>query len=57
MFRSKFIIFLALSIIFLFPVVKSIPYVSVVFWFLGLGIITTAFIQTLIEQIKSSNID
>ncbi len=60
MFRSKLtivLVLLAIGVMFLLPVVKSIPYVSVTLWFLGLGIIIMAFIQTLIDQIKSNKID
>ena len=57
MFRSKFLmilVLLAIGIMFLLPIVKSNPYISVALWFLGLAIIIMAFIQTLINQIKSN---
>ncbi len=60
MFRSKLtivLVLLAISIMFLLPVVKAIPYVSVTLWFLGLGVIIMAFVQTLIDQIKSNRIE
>ncbi len=57
MFRNRLTMVLALLVIgimFLFPIVKSNPYISVALWFLGLAIIIMAFIQTLINQIKSN---
>lgn len=57
MFRSKFLmilVLLAIGIMFLLPIVKTNPYISVALWFLGLAIIIMAFIQTLINQIKSN---
>ncbi|KUG04933.1 hypothetical protein ASZ90_017671 [hydrocarbon metagenome] len=57
MFRSKLImvlVLLVIGIMFLLPIFKSNPYISVALWFLGLGIIIMAFIQTLLNQIKSN---
>ncbi len=55
MFRNKLLMvmaLLAIIIMFLLPIFKSNPYISVALWLLGLGIIIMAFIQTLLNQIK-----
>jgi RsiW-degrading membrane proteinase PrsW (M82 family) len=50
------LVLIAVMIIFLLPIVKSNPYLSVTLWSLGLGTIIMAFIQSVINQIKSNRI-
>ncbi len=47
-----FLIMVAIAVIFLLPIVKYNPYLSVALWFIGLGVIIMAFIQSLLNQIK-----
>lgn len=58
-FRNKLtlvLVLIAVVIMFLLPIAKSNPYLSIALWFLGLGMIIMAFIQSLINQIKSNKI-
>jgi RsiW-degrading membrane proteinase PrsW (M82 family) len=50
------LVLIAVMIIFLLPIVKSNPYLSIALWSLGLGTIIMAFIQSVINQIKSNRI-
>ncbi len=59
MFQNKLtlvLVLIAVMIIFLLPIVKSNPYLSIALWSLGLGTIIMAFIQSVINQIKSNRI-
>jgi RsiW-degrading membrane proteinase PrsW (M82 family) len=50
------LVLIAVMIMFLLPIVKSNPYLSIALWSLGLGTIIMAFIQSVINQIKSNRI-
>ncbi len=58
-FRNKLtlvLVLIALVIMFLLPIAKSNPYLSIALWVLCLGMIIMAFIQAVINQIKSNKI-